>query len=558
MLGHVDDRYYGEPDAYQRVEAAVKGCEFDTVEFKFDSSSLSLTVLNELAMEVAYHLAQTAAIRPIFPEKKGESTEHLIKPLVPISDDLFHAGEVPPLHLPKEIVSEELWRQEFVWIEENIWKEFLVYVIVFHLPEQVLSQACEFVAAYLYQAHTTQKPYWGMPINQTTLDKVKEVFADIPNSVCDFDTFRDRVNVCITKLIMHDKSLLELQRLFGHALVLFLGSLSHDVDLDKRIDEEHEKWADGFFHKADKVVQRFEADLSLDLKMRSVRWEVIVPLRIKFHSPLTCPEAEFTIKPSSDFGEVCVADGPACAHFESVSAHHYKEAVLTAKNRVRIFLNALTLHFNKGFDSGELSVAYYKSEYQSDWEKHWEGRSYPENLLNNEKMRECGQWILPIIKMQGSNDLARRVIEGLRLFHLGKSSIDVQQRFTNFWLAIDIFIQNTNSPEKDLPLYQLMYVHKDSPPKGSQDYVSYQKKRHIQFEREAKSLWKIRNNGSVHHGKQPRWEERSLKLWGQTLEGIAGLVLRYSVDECHATPPKTSPIECLEAIRQDLRKDGVI
>ena len=161
--------------------------------------------------------------------------------------------------------------------------------------------------------------------------------------------------------------------------------------------------------------------------------------------------------------------------------------------------------------------------------------------------------------MQESNDLAKRIIEGLRLFHLGKSSIDSQQRFTNFWLAVDIFIQHTNDPEKDLPLYQLMYGPEDIVKK--KDFpaiVAYQKERYMKFHAEAKVLWEIRNNGSVHHGKQPRWEERSLKLWSQKLEDIAGLILRYCIDECHATPPKTSPKECLDIIRQDLKKDGVI
>lgn len=562
-LSAVNADYYGFPTAYAKVEAALAPLESKTPSFP-STSGLSNGALNEFAMEAAYWLAEKAHTSPLVPEREAVAPQdYLLVSLLPLREDLFSGGERPPHKLPAAVYAEGFWEKEFQAFEESLWIELLIFLSQRKCTQGSWHQVIAETWSRLSKISRTQR------IEQVYEDVAPAERATADRQLASYWTTIDAVTrqSDLKKTLFDslkgggaDTSVLESGWGFFFPIA-FTTSALWSFSLGKAPDIEDpavcDSWIEDFVTQpAGPLTEREEA-LVHNMGRSPEKWVVAILFSSSLKEPMVLPNLELRIVKTLPSLPVPVPPEDWLAEFSGILAYHPQHAVSVARHRFNALTSALSYQAGSAIDFSIDTLIHFRAEQATKWSSQGENSTYPGHMLDQKRLDACTKWLGSLISEAANNNLATRAIEALRLHKEAMMAADLQQRFTALWLMVDCFLQNTNDPWKDLPIYQLLYAPKGSPTTKDSNYVPFQEKRLRKFEEEAEVLWDIRNHGGVHHGKYPRWETRSLRLWTERLTEIARLILHYCLNRALNKPCPRNPKEVLNGIRNDLKKSGL-
>lgn len=571
----MDSKYYGDPDAYAKAFMALTLSEDRRSILAFTPLPTD-NILNELAMEVAYRLTQAvyttpmpmglSPVEPVLDENIDNS--QLFGPLRDVREDLFSGGETPPHNLPEEIYPEEFWNTQFNALEERIWIEFLLYLArtCFLKDESVLLSIRAIAHLFRGIKGNFAEVYGALPSEEDikAAQNAWNKFYSDKKTVESLSDFNEIAKKCLREFDEDEKKVGGLTRFFAsYALGNAMNALfDNNPATAGKSFEEHENWIESFFRDGSGPT-RCEQEFGNALASTPAMWSVVIPMRSRFNTPIDLPELSLKIE-SKNPDPSKIPDNkefPQYFFFTDIQAHGPRSARAVAYEKLNVFLNGLALTLRENPDVKALQTAFCRKEKTVYWNWTSDGRraGYPSQALAHEALAQVGEWSAKLIELSKKNQLAACVLEALRLYRGAKTAEDNQSRFTGLWLLVDLFLQHSNNPEKDLPLYQLIYVPRNSPVMGTPEYAQFQKKRLELFKKDTKKFWEIRNNGSVHHGKYPRWERRALNIWTKKLEDAAVCALRYYLNTVlQKNNSKEFPKECLEKLQEQFKQQGVL
>lgn len=567
----IDDRCYGSPAAYAQAFETLAPLENHYPALQLDPLP-SHAVLNEFAMEAAYRLTQAVFTTPMpvtdsleFLSDETVEETNLLEPLQGIREVLFSGGENPPHDLPSEQFSEPFWESQFKFLEERTWIEFLIFIARTRFAQDKTVVLAVRAIAHLARGRTDLSAIYGNVRTEEEVQAAQRAWQSVNHncaSVGNWSQWENSAHDCLQSIGVHPMRATGLIRNFSAYVLGYAMEILFNTNPTIAADcgEKHEDWIEEFFRNGSMV--HHERELGKSLAATPTAWPVVIAMKSTLRTPLDCQPLSLKILDSNPAGISLgtSTDSMRYAFFDGIDAHDPQSAIVIARQRLNTFLNGLTYTLGRNLDS-LLSVEAFsqvKVGGNWDWMGSGENRPHPSRLIEERILKDWAEWTMQLLQLSKNNELATRVIEALRIFRNVQGARDNQEQFTELWLLADIFLQKTNSPEEDLPLYQLVYAPKNSPKVGNPNYITFQKRRWEKYRKDVKVFWKIRNHGGIHHGKYPRWEERSLRLWTRKLEDAATNALRYCLNRVLDKNPPESREECLKILRARFKGEGIL